>query len=119
MSSLTQTGRARAVPLIAVLFLAIAAYQVAATLVFPAMPAIGVRLGATPADLPWSQSVFFAVAGLSAAALPLSDRFGRKRVLLVVIALGILGSILIVASDTLALFNLGRWLQAPGVIALP
>lgn len=119
MSSLSPTRERPAALLVVILFLAIAAYQVAATMIFPALPTIGQRLHATPNELSLSQSVFFAIAGLSAAALPLSDKFGRKTVLLVVIALGIIGSIVVIASGSVHLYNVGRWLQAPGVIALP
>ena len=101
------------------LFLAIAAFQVAATMIFPALPAIGKGLGASSSELSLSQSVFFAIGGLAAASLPLSDRIGRRTMLLGVIGLGALGSIIILATHDLLLFDIGRWMQAPGVIALP
>ncbi|KHK96610.1 hypothetical protein LK09_14895 [Microbacterium mangrovi] len=119
MTSLTPTRERPVALLIVVLFLAVAVNQIAATMIFPALPAIGMRLHAAPSALSLSQSVAFAIAGLAAAALPLSERFGRKNVLLVVITLGILGSLLVANSGTLVLFNIGRWMQAPGVIALP
>lgn len=119
MTTLTSTRGRPVVLLIAALFLAIAVNQIAATMIFPALPSIGARLQVDPSALSLSQSVAFAIAGLAAAALPLSDRFGRKKVLLAVISLGILGSLLVANTDTLLLFNIGRWMQAPGVIALP
>lgn len=105
--------------IVGVLFLAIAAFQVAATMIFPALPTIGTDLGASAGDLSLSQSLFFAIGGLTSASLPLSDRFGRKKLLLVVISLGIVGSLVVAFASTFPLYNLGRWLQAPGVIALP
>ena len=105
--------------MVAVLFLAIAAFQVAATMIFPALPTISRELHAAPAAISLSQTLFFAIGGLAAASLPLSDRFGRRRVLATVIALGTIGSILVIVSNSLPLYNVGRWLQAPGVIALP
>lgn len=119
MSTAVRTRTRPAGLILAALFLAIAAFQVAATMIFPALPAISMGLGAPSADLSLSQSLFFAIGGLSAASLPLSDRVGRKAMLVGVIALGALGTILILSSESLLLFNIGRWMQAPGVIALP
>ncbi|WP_210603593.1 MFS transporter [Brevibacterium oceani] len=105
--------------LVVVMFLAIAAFQAAATMIFPALPTIAADLRASQSDISLSQSLFFAVGGLAAASLPLSDRVGRRAMLLVVIILGIVGSVLIATTSVLPLYNVGRWMQAPGVIALP
>ncbi|MDI2130112.1 MFS transporter [Yinghuangia seranimata] len=107
------------VVLLVTLLLAISAFQVAAVMITPALPKIGPKLGASASQISLSQALFFALGGLSAAALPVSDRFGRKRMLTVVLALGIVGSVLVATSGNLALFDLGRWLQATGVVALP
>ncbi|WP_167133243.1 MFS transporter [Paramicrobacterium chengjingii] len=117
--SLTKSAQTRATPLVVVMFLAIAAFQVAATMIFPALPTVAADLGASQSDLSLSQSLFFAVGGVAAASLPLSDRVGRRTMLLAVIILGVVGSVLIATTSMLPLYNLGRWMQAPGVIALP
>lgn len=107
------------VVLVVVLLLAISAFQVAAMMITPALPKISERLDATPAQISFSQTLFFAIGGLTAAALPLSDRFGRHRMLVTVLVLGIVGSVLIAVTDSLVLFDVGRWMQATGVVALP
>lgn len=119
MSSLTKSAHTRATPLVIAMFLAIGAFQVAATMIFPALPTIATDLGASQSDISLSQSLFFAVGGVAAASLPLSDRVGRRTMLLAVIILGIAGSVLIATTSILPLYNVGRWMQAPGVIALP
>ncbi|MFE3854566.1 MFS transporter [Streptomyces griseorubiginosus] len=107
------------VRLVATLLLAISAFQVAAMMIIPALPTIGEDLGASPTDISLSQSLFFAIGGLAAAALPLSDRFGRHRMLAAVLVLGMAGSVLVAVSASLPLFDIGRWMQATGVVALP
>ncbi|MFC0042209.1 MFS transporter [Actinomadura rayongensis] len=121
-SATARTGTARAaspVVLVIVLLLAISAFQVAAMMITPALPSIGRRLDASPTQISLEQSLFFAIGGLTAAALPLSDRFGRHRMLAAVLALGVAGSVLVAVSSSLLLFDIGRWMQATGVIALP
>ncbi|MCF2527244.1 MFS transporter [Yinghuangia soli] len=105
--------------LLATLLLAISSFQVAAVMITPALPKIGPDLGASASQMSLSQALFFAFGGLAAASLPVSDRFGRRRMLLAVLVLGIAGSVLVATSGNLVLFDLGRWLQATGVVALP
>lgn len=104
---------------LAALFLGIAAFQVAATMLFPALPAIGEALDASPASISQTQAIFYAIGGLTAVSLPLSDRFGRKQMLMAVIVAGLLGSLLIIFSGNILLYGVGRCLQAFGVVALP
>jgi MFS family permease len=101
------------------LLTAIATYTVASTMITPALPSIAMQLKASTTQIGLEQSLFFAIGGLTAASLPLSDRFGRRRMLVTVVALGVVGSVLVAATHDLALFDLGRWLEAPGVAALP
>jgi MFS family permease len=118
--SATEKDRAvRPIGLMLALLLAISSFQVAAAMILPALPAIVTSLGASNGDLSLSQSLFFAVGGLAAAGLPLSDRFGRQRMLVVILTLGLLGSVIVATAPGLVLFDLGRWLQATGVVALP
>ncbi|MFI6585595.1 MFS transporter [Embleya sp. NPDC050493] len=107
------------VALLVTLLLAISAFQVAAVMIIPALPKIGGELGASPSQISLSQALFFSIGGLTAAALPISDRFGRRRMLAAVLVLVIIGSVLVATSGNLVLFDLGRWLQATGVVALP
>jgi len=88
------------------------------TLIGPSLPALQLHFVLTQQGTALSQAAY-----LLALAVPqlfvgfLSDRFGRRRPLLVGLSLFILGSIVCFVAQTLALFLAGRLLQAIGASA--
>ncbi|WP_408648546.1 MFS transporter [Streptomonospora mangrovi] len=91
------------------------------TVVIPLVPRLPGLLGATPADTNWAIT---ATLLASAVATPvvgrLGDMYGKRRMLLVSLALLVLGSVVCALSGSLAPLVLGRVLQglAAGVIPL-
>ena len=87
--------------------------------VITALPAIRRALHATVSDLEWTVNAYtlaFAVLMMSGSAL--GDRFGRKRVFLIGVALFTLGSGLAALSDTATHLLLSRALQGVGAAFL-
>jgi MFS family permease len=91
------------------------------TLVIPLIPKLPTLLGASAADTPW---VITATLLAGAVATPvvgrLGDMYGKRRMLLVSLALLVAGSVVAGLSDTLVPMVAGRALQglAAGVIPL-
>src|SRR3974390_2069353 len=85
------------------------------TVLSVALPTLAVRLHATESDLQWVSSVYLLV--LAAAMLPaglLGDRYGRKKVMLVSLALFGIGSAACAASRASAGFIAARGLLGGG-----
>jgi DHA1 family bicyclomycin/chloramphenicol resistance-like MFS transporter len=90
----------------------------ATNIILPAFPRIGASLGVSSQELGLTLSSFFvAFAFGQLLAGPLSDRFGRKWLVLGGLAIFAAGSILCAFSDTLSFLVLGRVLQALGACA--
>ena len=109
-------GRARAPRpagiLIGTLVLAILTFQLNATLLSAALPAVGAQLGESMQDVARVQSVFFlsgAVFGMVFSRW--SDFLGRKRSLVIVLALLLIGTVICALAPSLPLLLLGRVLQ--------
>jgi len=86
----------------------------------PAMPAIAVELQVPSAVIEQSLSAYF--VGLAAGQVvcgPLSDRFGRRPILLGGLALYLLATVLCVLAPTAHLLIVGRALQGLGASAMP
>ncbi|MCY4157666.1 MAG: multidrug effflux MFS transporter [Gammaproteobacteria bacterium] len=84
----------------------------------PALPTIRAHFSAELADTQWIISGFSAALALSMLAYgPISDRFGRRRVVLFGLALFCLGSVICYQADSLAMLIIGRVAQAIGVAA--
>lgn len=86
----------------------------------PALPAIGAALGADVASTQLTLSVFlfgFAVGQLAYG--PLSDRYGRRPVLLVGIVLYMLASVVCTIATSIEALIAARFLQALGACAGP
>lgn len=82
----------------------------------PALPAILSDFSATKADTQWVVTAFsVALAAAMLAYGPISDRFGRRRVVLLGLTLFFLGSLISYWADSLAVLILGRVVQAIGV----
>lgn len=104
----------------ALLTLAVALGPLSTDLYLPSLPAIGHYFQAGVADTQLTLSVFlvgFAVSQLVYGAL--SDRFGRRRVMLGGFAIFLAASALCALTDSLRLLILGRFLQSLGVCAGP
>jgi DHA1 family bicyclomycin/chloramphenicol resistance-like MFS transporter len=90
----------------------------ATNIILPAFPRIGASLGVSSQELGLTLSSFFvAFAFGQLLAGPLSDRYGRKWLVLGGLAIFAAGSILCAFSDTLSFLVLGRVLQALGACA--
>jgi DHA1 family bicyclomycin/chloramphenicol resistance-like MFS transporter len=90
----------------------------ATNIILPAFPRIGASLGVSSQELGLTLSCFFvAFAFGQLLAGPLSDRFGRKWLVLGGLAVFAAGSVLCAFADTLSFLVLGRVIQALGACA--
>jgi len=90
----------------------------ATNIILPAFPKIGEGLGVSAQELGLTLSSFFiAFAFGQLLAGPLSDRFGRRWLVLAGLAIFSAGSILYAFANTLPLLVLGRVIQAFGASA--
>lgn len=101
------------------LLAALAAMGALATnIILPAFPAMARDLGASISQLSGTLSSFFLVFGLGQLVVgPLSDRFGRQRLVLSGLAIFMLGSVVCALADSLPALIAGRSIQALGVCA--
>lgn len=103
------------------LLVTLIAYQPIATDTYlPALPAIARAFGTDAAMVQWTLSAFF--LGTAAAQLfygPLSDRFGRKPVLIVGIAIFFVGSLACIFAPSIEALIAARFFQAIGCCAGP
>jgi MFS transporter, DHA1 family, multidrug resistance protein len=90
----------------------------ATNIILPAFLRIGAGLGASPQELGLTLSSFFvAFAFGQILAGPLSDRFGRKWLVLGGLAVFAAGSVICAFADTLSFLIFGRVIQALGACA--
>lgn len=101
------------------LLAALAAMGALATnIILPAFPSMARDLGASISQLSGTLSSFFLVFGLGQLVVgPLSDRFGRQRLVLSGLAIFMLGSVVCALADSLPALIAGRSIQALGVCA--
>ncbi|KQV60969.1 hypothetical protein ASC95_05995 [Pelomonas sp. Root1217] len=102
--------------------LTLAALSALATLstniLLPSLPVMAQALGSSEAAMTAVLSLFLAVFALAQLIVgPLSDRIGRRPVVLVGLAVFIVGSVVCALASDLALLLFGRALQAIGVAA--
>lgn len=103
-------GRAAAV--VTSLILGVLAFQLNASMVTPALPAIGRELNVDGAGLGQVSSLLFlsgAVAGLVLSRW--SDFFGRRRMAILILAIVIVGTLMCVFAPNLPVLLMGRVLQ--------
>ena len=88
-------------------------------MMLPALPAIGTRLGAgSPADWPMVITAFVLGFGLAQPIHgPLADRFGRRPVLIVAIALYAVTNLIATASGSFTLLLVARFIGGLGIAA--
>lgn len=90
----------------------------AMTICLPSMPAWGEQFGAGQAEVQLSFSGYvLAYGSLQLLYGPLSDRFGRRRVLLVGLGLAFAGSVLAALAPTMGVLIAARTLQGAGAAA--
>lgn len=101
--------------LIALLTVMIMVNQMATSLYTPSLPSLTTAFAAEAADVKLTMSVF--LFGLTIGQLvhgPLSDRFGRRPILLAGLGIYVLATAMCAAAPTLTILILGRLLQALG-----
>ncbi|WP_168583600.1 MFS transporter [Gephyromycinifex aptenodytis] len=106
-------GRTLNPPLIlAALMVVIASFQLQATMLSPAIADMAARLQTNAGVIGWSSTVFLAVsAGLAIFFPPLADKIGRRKVLLLSVALMTLGTLLVLVTNSVLMLMIGRALQ--------
>jgi MFS family permease len=105
--------------ILAALGAAVLSCAVEISMLFPALPAI-IREFGDPAGVFWTVTIHYLTAASSVALSGrLGDLFGRKRVLLIVLALSLCGSLLSLNSSTLLGLVIGRGVQGLSAAAIP
>jgi DHA1 family bicyclomycin/chloramphenicol resistance-like MFS transporter len=105
-------------PLLAVLGGLAALGSLATNIMLPSLPGIAGSFGVTTPALGITLSVFFIVFAVGQLFVgPLSDRFGRRSLILGGLVVFIAGSLLCAAADSLSVMIAGRVVQALGVCA--
>jgi len=106
--------------LAALLTLSVGLGPLATDLYLPSLPSIGLEFGRSVADIQLTLSVY--IAGFAVSQLfsgPLSDRFGRRPVMLVGFAIFLPASIVAGFAPSLEILLVARFLQAIGACAGP
>ncbi len=86
---------------------------VAMNIFIPVMPMLGQDLGVSDATAQYVLTLFLATTAISQLFLgPLADRFGRRPVLLVCIAIFVLSSLICVFATSIEMLLIGRVIQA-------
>jgi len=114
----TERGLGRIVPVLAFAGIIVALTQ---TLVIPLVPNLPGLLGSPPSDTAWAvTSTLLAAAVVTPVIGRLGDMYGKRRMLLVSVAMLVLGSVVCAVSDSLGPMVVGRVMQglSAGVIAL-
>ncbi len=94
----------------------VAAGTMAADMYVPSLPSIVQSLQTSTQAVKWTISIYLlGFASLQLVYGPLSDRFGRKPILLWGFGIGIMGSLLCTLAHTISLLLLGRLIQGMGV----
>lgn len=110
-SSAGLTG-SRAITLVATLILAVIAFQLNASMITPALPDIAERLSESLDAVSQVSSLFFLAGAVGGVLLSRwSDFIGRKKGLLIVLAILTLGTLLCLLAPNLEILLLGRVLQ--------
>jgi len=103
-----------------VVALLVALGPLATDLYLPSLPAIGAHFGRGSAEVQLTLSVFLAGFAISQLLYgPLSDRFGRKPVILAGLGIFLLASVFCALAWSLEVLLIGRFLQALGGCAGP
>lgn len=120
MSVASQRHRAEQLSVVAFLTMVVALGPISTDLYLPSLPAIGVALGAGTSDVQLTLSVFlvgFAVSQLIYG--PLSDRYGRRPVLLIALLIYLAATVACGLAGTIEELIVARFFQALGACAGP
>jgi DHA1 family bicyclomycin/chloramphenicol resistance-like MFS transporter len=112
--------RADSIPVIVLLTVLVALGPISTDLYLPSLPSLMSYFSASEADVQLTLSIF--LIGLAASQLvygPLSDRFGRKPVLLVGLAIYLVASIACMLAPSIEFLIAARFLQALGACVGP
>ncbi|WP_116040381.1 MFS transporter [Amycolatopsis palatopharyngis] len=107
--------------LLTALVLAVAGYQINATMLAPALPDVIERLNTSSGTAGLAQTLFFLFAAVGQVTLArLSDHVGRRRILLITLAVLVVGEVVCVLAPNIEVFVVGRMLQgtSAGAFAL-
>ncbi|MEL6922157.1 MAG: MFS transporter, partial [Pseudomonadota bacterium] len=100
-------------PALIILVLLAAVSPLAINLFVPSMPSIGEDLGAPYAQVQYGLSLYLVfTALLQPISGPISDRIGRRPVLIVTLILFLIGTLICMWSPNLTTFLIGRAIQA-------
>ncbi len=103
---------AQATLLIITLLLGVLSFQLNASMVTPALPQIGAHFGADAAAVGQIQSMFFLAGAISGPIMGRwSDFIGRRRALLLVLAVMAAGTLLCLFAPSMPVLIVGRFLQ--------
>ncbi|MBP2369338.1 uridine transporter UriT [Pseudonocardia parietis] len=109
---MTATDRRPVVTLIVAVLAACVAFQLNASMLSPALVTMARELGTDDATIGLSQTMFFTLAAMFSLFLPrLSDIAGRRRVLLVMLAVMLVGSAVAALAVSVEMLFAGRILQ--------
>jgi MFS family permease len=120
-ASVQASGPPRTNPVVVVLAFAGIVVSLMQTLVIPLVPRLPTLLGASAADTSWALTATLLASAIATPVVGrLGDMYGKRRMLLISLAMLVAGSIVAGLSDTLAPMIVGRALQglAAGVIPL-
>ncbi|HEX6353168.1 MFS transporter [Actinophytocola sp.] len=115
-------GPAHTNPTAVLLVLALSTFAIVVmqSMVMPILPGLATSLSVSMADVSWVVTVSLLSAAVFTPILgSLGDALGRKRVLMVTLALVTAGSVLAASSHVFALVLAGRVLQGMGFAAMP
>ena len=106
------TGRRPVATLVVAVLAACVAFQLNASMLSPALVTMARELGTDDATVGLSQTMFFTLAAMFSLFLPrLSDIVGRRRILLVMLAVMLVGSVLAALAVSVEMLFAGRILQ--------
>jgi len=108
-------------PIVAVLAFAGIVASLMQTLVIPIIPQLPEYLGASPSDTAWAVTATLLAAAVAVPTMGrLGDMFGKRRMMLISIALLVAGSVVCALSSSIVPMIIGRGLQglAAGLIPL-
>ncbi|MFC0672388.1 MFS transporter [Brachybacterium hainanense] len=94
------------------LTMAVIAFQLNATMLNPAVTQMEIELGVTTAAIAFSSALFFLSKAIFQVFMPrLSDMVGRRRVLLVLLAILAAGTVIAMVGPTVEWLYVGRFIQ--------
>ena len=105
---------------LSVLSLAALAYILLQSLVVPALPTIGEELGTTQSTVSWILTAYLLSASVATPILGrFGDIYGKKRILVMVLASLVVGSVVAATTDSIAVMIVARIIQGGGGAIFP